>query len=118
MDEERQLWDQMRTSCKAKRIWIGVTDHQDEGEYMDIRKNNYREVFENYKETVGTLIQQSEIRERWDVSEPNGGVSENCVETAIDRGWHDRPCEHLSCAACTVSANQVFKLRGLCSLTK
>ena len=104
----------MRDTCQDRRIWLGITDFQEEGKFLNISGYNYKEVFKNYRQTVGQPLVES----RWFENQPNGGVTENCGSTKIDAGWTDRSCEQRGCTACTVNYNQIFKLRGLCRLTK
>ena len=114
------LWDVMsqpNVDCQNPgQIWLGITDNQEEGHYLNIKSNFYEDVFDDYDTLVGIEIG---TETRWSKFQPNGGVTENCGVTSSYRdGWSDKPCEMLRCVACSIRANRLFHLRGLCRLTK
>ena len=118
-DREKELWEVMskkNVNCTKHKseIWLGITDNQKEGEFRSINGSFYEDVFE-YGATVGNTLKAT----RWAESQPNGGVSENCVVTSKRaNGWNDRQCKASRCVACSIRANRLFHLRGLCRLTR
>lgn len=53
---------------------MGITDIQREGEFWNVSRHTYEDVFV-YDEKVGQPLNS----ERWVPNQPNGGVTENCV---------------------------------------
>ena len=115
------LWDVMsepNVDCQNRgQIWLGMTDNQEEGHYLNIKNHFYEDIFDDEDETI--VGKEIERKANWVKFQPNGGVTENCVVTSSFRkGWLDKPCEMLRCVACSIRANRLFHLRGLCRLTK
>ncbi len=98
-------------------IWMGISDIQQEGEFLNISRHTYDDVFV-YDAKVGVKL----LEERWMENQPGGGVTENCVTTTRDsepgKSWKDEVCEGSHCVACTIKANQFYTLRGLCKNTE
>ena len=115
--DEKKLWQVMsdpNVGCDDGQIWIGITDHQREGQFLDVLDHFYEDVFE-HGSTVGESLKET----NWAKFQPNGGVSQNCITTSSKgNGWNDRSCKKSKCVACSISANQLFVLRGLCRKTR
>ena len=67
-------------SCERKKAWIGVTDYQGEGYFLNVSRNTYEDVFV-YEKDVGVDL----IETKWMEFEPSGGVIENCVSNTFNR---------------------------------
>ena len=66
--------------CERKKAWIGVTDNQGEGHFLNVSRNTYEDVFV-YEKDVGVDL----IETKWMEFEPSGGVIENCVSNTFNR---------------------------------
>ena len=96
---------------------MAITDQQQEGNFLDISKSSY-EAIVNQESIVGNPLKV----ERWNENQPNGGTIENCVAKGIkqenpDKSWNDNSCDSTLCVTCSLSANKLFQLRGLCHNT-
>jgi hypothetical protein len=67
-------------SCEQKTAWIGVTDYQGEGNFLNVSRNTYEDVFV-YEKDVGVNLTET----KWREFEPSGGVIENCVSSTFNR---------------------------------
>ena len=65
--------------CKEP-VWMGITDDQEEGNFLNVSRYTYEDVFV-YEKEVGFNLTE----ERWMEHEPSGGVIENCVSSTINR---------------------------------
>ena len=96
---------------------MAITDQQQEGNFLDISKSSYEAII-NQESIVGDPLKV----ERWNENQPNGGTIENCVAKGIkqenpDKSWSDYTCDAKLCVTCSVVANKLFQLRGLCRNT-
>ena len=103
--------------CNTNYVWLAITDQQQEGNFLDISKSSY-EAIVNQESIVGDPLKV----ERWNENQPNGGTIENCVAKGIrqenpDKSWNDYTCDAKLCVTCSVVANKLFQLRGLCQNT-
>ena len=94
-------------------IWLGATDFQKEGTMMNITNYYYENIFKDEQRIYGENLSYT----NWEKNQPNGGISENCV-IAHKNGWRDKNCENQQCVACSIQANKLYKLKGLCSVTQ
>ena len=99
-------------------VWLAITDHQNEGNFLNVSKFSYNNVFLDHQSQVGEQL----MEERWQENEPNGGTVENCVAKDINqknqgKSWWDIGCGAKLCVACSIRANKQFQLRGLCRRT-
>ena len=65
-------------SCERQKAWIGVSDYQGEGHFLNVSRNTYEDVFV-YEKDVGVELTET----KWREFEPSGGVIENCVSSAF-----------------------------------
>ena len=103
--------------CNTNYVWLAITDQQQEGNFLDISKSSY-EAIVNQESIVGDPLKV----ERWNENQPNGGTIENCVAKGIkqenpEKSWNDNSCDGKLCVTCSVGANKLFQLRGLCQNT-
>lgn len=96
---------------------MAITDYQEEGNFLDISNSSYGAIF-HQESIVGDPLKV----EHWNENEPNGGTIENCVTRGIkqenpDKSWNDYTCDAKLCVTCSVVANKLFQLRGLCQNT-
>ena len=118
-ERETELWKIMshpNVGCENHKseIWLAITDNQKEGDFLNIKGLFYEDVFVH-----GSTVGKKWEKTMWAESQPNGGVSENCVVTSSRaNGWSDRQCKDTRCVACSMKANRLFQLRGLCRLTR
>ena len=102
-----------KLQCQDTDIWLAITDHQRENNFMDLSKFTYVDIYVKDEE-VGTPL----LREGWKSNQPGGGIVENCVTTVPystpGNSWKDDSCMLTRCVACSIKANQIFVLRGLC----
>jgi len=78
-------------------VWIGASDEWEEGVWV----NPYT------KELLG-------FDGFWETSYPNGGPTQNCARSYIDRRWRDEYCDSSYCALCEFGNRMNLTLRGLC----
>ena len=67
-------------SLSCEKAWIGVSDYQGEGHFLNVSRNTYEDVFV-YEKDVGVNL----IETKWMEFEPSGGVIENCVSNTFNR---------------------------------
>ena len=102
-------------NCLSNFTFIGITDNQKEGTFVDVSHETYREVFYEMKSVGQKLTEKNHTN--WAPTQPNGGISQNCV-VANPSGWEDVNCDFKGCVACSLDAFKSFKLRGLCELSE
>ena len=68
------------SSLSCEKAWIGVSDYQGEGHFLNVSRNTYEDVFV-YEKDVGVNL----IETKWMEFEPSGGVIENCVSNTFNR---------------------------------
>ena len=99
-------------SCERKKAWIGVTDYQGEGNFLNVSRNTYEDVFV-YEKDVGVELTET----KWREFEPSGGVIENCVSSTF-KITTDGQRQRMSCdnflVACKHATRQFFKLQAPC----
>ena len=102
--------------CEGIDIWLAVTDHQRENNFVDLSKFTYVDIYVK-EEEVGNAL----VREGWKSNQPGGGIVENCVTTVPNtkpgNSWKDDSCLLTRCVACSIKASQFYILRGLCENT-
>ena len=62
--------------CASTRIWLGISDFQEEGIFLNVSRYSFQDVFVD-SAIVGTNLKET----RWGSNQPGGGVIENCVGT-------------------------------------
>ena len=62
--------------CSSTRIWLGISDFQEEGIFLNVSRYSFQDVFVD-SAIVGTNLKET----RWGLNQPGGGVIENCVGT-------------------------------------
>ena len=77
--------------CERKKAWIGVTDYQGEGHFLNVSRYTYEDVF-LYEKDVGVNLTKT----KWREFEPSGGVTENCVSNKFNYTKSD-PRQIMSC---------------------
>ena len=122
--------------CKGK-TWIGATDFQEEGKFIDVSKFSYKvnyEIFLKVKQHIFILLMlflphkdvffgsdnvgtDFKRNPPWGNGQPRGGIVQNCVATQRSGLWTSEPCHKESCVSCLIKINQEYKLRGLCKDT-
>ncbi len=118
LEREQELWSALRkmgNKCPSQEGWIAITDFQKEDDFVDISKYFYKEIFEFQRKDFGRVLKEYK---HWQLSQPNGGIQENCVVSQADIGWYDVSCTVESCSICSIRIYMPFYLRGLCKLTK
>ena len=77
--EEESLWTALEDpvlECASTRIWLGISDFQEEGIFLNVSRYSFQDVFVD-SAIVGTNLKET----RWGSNQPGGGVIENCVGT-------------------------------------
>ena len=113
--EEETLWRALEDpvlECNSTRIWMAITDYQEEGKFINVSRFTHTDVFVD-NAIVGSTLND----ERWGENQPGFSTVLNCVATSRTDKWTDNPCSSEFCVGCTIRANQQFKLRGLCGNT-
>ena len=99
-------------SCERKKAWIGVTDYQGEGNFLNVSRNTYEDVFV-YEKDVGVELTET----KWREFEPSGGVIENCVSSTF-KITTDGQRQRMSCdnflVACKHTTHHFFSLQAPC----
>ena len=98
--------------CGSKRIWLGITNVQNQSEFWNTSRFTYSDIFIDH-EVVGQKLTE----ERWGHNQPSGSVVENCVATSREGKWFDQFCYSKQCTGCLLDLNRQFKLRGFCEHT-
>ena len=116
-EDEIDLINVTSRYCNTNEVWLAITDQQQEGNFLDISKSSYEALY-HQESLVGNELKE----QRWNENEPNGGTIENCVAKGIkqenpDKSWIDYTCDAKLCVTCSVVANKLFQLRGLCQNT-
>ena len=115
-DEEISLANVTSKYCNTNYVWLAITDHQQEGNFLDISKFSSEAIF-----TQESIVGEPLKVKHWKENQPNGGTIENCVAKGIkqdpDKSWHDNSCDGKLCVTCSVGANKLFQIRGLCQNT-
>ena len=116
-EDEIDLINVTSQYCNTNEVWLAITDQQQEGNFLDISKSSYEALY-HQESLVGDPLKE----QRWNENEPNGGTIENCVAKGIkqenpDKSWIDYTCDAKLCVTCSVVANKLFQLRGLCQNT-
>ena len=113
--DHEDLWRTLEDpslKCEIPKTWIAVTDFQEEGKFLNVSNQIYKDIF------IGTGNAGVNLTtEIWGKYEPNGGVVENCVATQRSEFWSDERCHVELCISCLIKKNQEYKLRGLCKKT-
>ena len=65
-------------NCNSSRIWLSITDFQEENVFLNVGNYSYRDVFVD-SAIVGNNLTENQTF--WGANQPNGGVIENCVAT-------------------------------------
>ena len=116
-EDEIDLINVTSRYCNTNEVWLAITDQQQEGNFLDISKSSYEALY-HQESLVGDPLKE----QRWNENEPNGGTIENCVAKGIkqenpDKSWNDNSCDGKLCVTCSLGANRLFQLRGLCQNT-
>ena len=116
-EDEIDLINVTSRYCNTNDVWLAITDQQQEGNFLDISKSSYEALYHQESLVGDPLKEQS-----WNENEPNGGTIQNCVAKGIkqenpDKSWNDNSCDSTLCVTCSLSANKLFQLRGLCQNT-
>ena len=98
--------------CGSKRIWLGITNVQNQSEFWNTSRFTHRDIFIDHE-----IVGQKLTEERWGLNQPSGSVVENCVATSRLGKWHDLFCDSTQCTGCLMDLNRQFKLRGFCEHT-
>lgn len=91
------LWP-FRDACSSTpwKLWLGVTDKAQEGNWVDINENEPVE----YNNFVSPF--------------PYGGSIENCAALFPDGTWGDAKCDLKKCSSCEIKPPKYLRIRGLC----
>ena len=71
--EEETLWRALEDpvlECNSTRIWMAITDYQEEGKFINVSRFTHTDVFVD-NAIVGSTLND----ERWGENQPGGGVS-------------------------------------------
>lgn len=116
-DEEISLANVTSKYCNTNYVWLAITDHQQEDNFLDISKFSSEAIF-----TQESIVGEPLKVKHWKENQPNGGTIENCVAKGVERENHDKSwsnvfCDGKLCVTCSMGANKLFQLRGLCPKT-
>ena len=70
--EEESLWRALEDpvlECNFTRIWMAITDYQEEGKFINVSRFTHTDVFVD-NAIVGSTLND----ERWGENQPGGGV--------------------------------------------
>ncbi|XP_071525967.1 uncharacterized protein [Panulirus ornatus] len=78
------------------KLWLGVTDQDEEGVWVDVNTKKPVE-YQNFV-----------------LPYPYGGSVENCAAMFPDGAWSDAKCNLKKCSSCEIKPSEFLRLRGLC----
>ncbi|XP_037783103.1 uncharacterized protein LOC119579386 [Penaeus monodon] len=87
--------EKYRHNSSCENFWVGITDHEQEGIWMEPLHNQH-------------------VHPIWSMAEPDGDKLENCAVASSPSGFSDSRCDLLLCVACAVPRRPVWSLLGAC----
>ena len=105
---------------QPRRFFLPVTDNIADNNFLAEETGNYRCVSKMYCRLMVAFHHFTGLPPpyfNWDLSEPNGGVVENCTVLEITETftiWEDWPCSTQMGFLCEIIGNIRLNLLGLC----
>ena len=86
----------MKINSKCSGIWLGITDEQDDGDWISTSNGN------------------PIYYTNWKIGQPNGHTSENIGVLNADGRWLDLSDRYEYCSICERSSPFTIEIKGLC----